>query len=89
MLLNIANSIGKRTIRLAQSIGKFSIFSLAAITSIIRPPLYFSLIIKQLLFIGFYSLPVVAMTTFSQVQYWHYRVIQDFLAFLPKVLSQL
>lgn len=64
MLLNIANSIGKRTIRVAQSIGKFSIFSLAVITSIIRPSLYFSLIIKQLLFIGFYSLPVVAMTTF-------------------------
>ncbi len=65
MLLYITNYIGRRTIKLAQSIGKFFIFSLAAITSIIRPPLYFRLIIKQLLFIGFYSLPVVAMTTFS------------------------
>lgn len=64
MLLNIANSIGKRTISLAQNIGHFSLFSVAAISSIIRPPVYFSLIIKQILFIGFYSLPVVAMTTF-------------------------
>lgn len=64
MLLNIANFVGKRTIKLAQSIGCFSIFSLAAISSIIKPPLYLSLIIRQLLFIGFYSLPVVAITTF-------------------------
>ncbi|ABV74480.1 ABC transporter permease protein [Rickettsia akari str. Hartford] len=64
MLLNIANLVGKRTIKCAQSVGSFSLFSFAAVSSTIRPPLYLSLIIRQLLFIGFHSLPVVAMTTF-------------------------
>ncbi|MFY9590183.1 MlaE family ABC transporter permease [Rickettsia endosymbiont of Halotydeus destructor] len=64
MILNIANLIGKRTIDIARNIGAFSLFSFAAVSSIVRPPIYFSLIYRQLLFIGFYSLPVVAMTTF-------------------------
>jgi phospholipid/cholesterol/gamma-HCH transport system permease protein len=64
MILNIVNLIGKHTIDLARSIGAFSLFSFAAVSSIVRPPIYFTLIYRQLLFIGFYSLPVVAMTTF-------------------------
>lgn len=64
MILHIVNLIGKRTIKFARNIGSFTLFSLNAISCVIRPPIYFSLILKQLLFIGFYSLPVVAMTTF-------------------------
>ena len=64
MLLNMANLIGKFTVKIAQSIGSFFLFSLVAISNIIILPLYFGLIVRQLLFIGFYSLPVVVMTTF-------------------------
>ncbi|MCC8369669.1 MAG: ABC transporter permease [Rickettsia endosymbiont of Oxypoda opaca] len=64
MILNMVNLIGKRTIDIARNVGAFSLFSFAAVSSIVRPPIYFSLIYRQLLFIGFYSLPVVAMTTF-------------------------
>src|SRR5687768_3040555 len=64
MMLSIVNSIGKRTIVTARNIGAFSIFTFAAVSSLVRPPLYISLILRQLVFIGFYSLPVVAMTTF-------------------------
>ncbi|WP_341790112.1 ABC transporter permease [Rickettsia endosymbiont of Polydrusus tereticollis] len=64
MILNTVNLIGKRTIDIARNVGAFSLFSFAAVSSIVRPPIYFSLIYRQLLFIGFYSLPVVAMTTF-------------------------
>lgn len=64
MIINIINFIGKRTIDFATNIGAFSIFTGSAITGILRPPLYLTLLLRQLLFIGFYSLPVVAMTTF-------------------------
>lgn len=64
MILNMVNLIGRRTIDIARNVGAFSLFSFAAVSSIVRPPIYFSLIYRQLLFIGFYSLPVVAMTTF-------------------------
>nr|WP_253308126.1 ABC transporter permease [Rickettsia endosymbiont of Ceutorhynchus assimilis] len=64
MILNTVNLIGKRTIGIARNIGAFSLFSFTAVSSIVRPPIYFGLIYRQLLFIGFYSLPVVAMTTF-------------------------
>jgi len=62
--LHLINLIGKRTIAIARSIGAFSIFAILASTSIFRPPLYYNLILRQLATIGFYSLPVVAMTTF-------------------------
>ncbi|WP_342270624.1 MlaE family ABC transporter permease [Rickettsia endosymbiont of Orchestes rusci] len=64
MILNTVNLIGKRTIGIARNIGAFSLFSFTAVSSIVRLPIYFGLIYRQLLFIGFYSLPVVAMTTF-------------------------
>lgn len=62
--INLVNKIGKNTIALLRSIGAFSIFAILASTSIFRPPLYYKLILRQLAAIGFYSLPVVAMTTF-------------------------
>lgn len=63
-MLQIISYIGVRTINLAKSIGAFSTFVAFAICSIFKRPLYCNLILKQFLFIGFYSLPVVAMTAF-------------------------
>ncbi len=64
MIFNLVNLLGKRTINLAESLGGFVIFGISVFTSVLRPPAYFSMIVKQFAFIGFYSLPVVAMTTF-------------------------
>lgn len=64
MIFNLVNFIGKRTINFANSLGTFVIFGISVFTSTLKPPAYFSIIAKQLISIGFYSLPVVAMTTF-------------------------
>ena len=64
MILNLVNFLGKRTINFAESLGAFVIFGISVFTSVLKPPAYFSIIAKQLVSIGFYSLPVVAMTTF-------------------------
>lgn len=64
MILDTVNLLGKHTIGFARTIGAFSLFTIAGITSIFKRPLYYNLVLKQLLSIGFYSLPVVAMTTF-------------------------
>ncbi|WP_342278670.1 ABC transporter permease [Candidatus Tisiphia endosymbiont of Myopa tessellatipennis] len=64
MILDTVNLLGKHTIGFAKTIGAFSLFTIAGVTSIFKRPLYYNLVLKQLLSIGFYSLPVVAMTTF-------------------------
>ncbi len=64
MILDTVNLLGKHTIGFARTIGAFSLFTIAGVTSIFKKPLYYNLVLKQLLSIGFYSLPVVAMTTF-------------------------
>lgn len=64
MILDTVNLLGKHTISVARTIGAFSLFTIAGVTSIFKRPLYYNLVLKQLLSIGFYSLPVVAMTTF-------------------------
>jgi len=64
MILDIVNLVGQRTINFARNIGAFSLFTISIVTNSFKRPIYYKLILKQLLFIGFYSLPVVAMTTF-------------------------
>ncbi len=60
----IINQIGRYTINSAHNIGALFIFISVVIRSIVSPPWHFRLILKQLITIGFYSLPVVAMTAF-------------------------
>jgi phospholipid/cholesterol/gamma-HCH transport system permease protein len=64
IVLNLVNQIGKGTINCAQTLGNWSIFTFLTIISIFKLPLYFNLIWRQFVSIGFYSLPVVAMTAF-------------------------
>lgn len=63
-MLSLVNQIGRRTINLSRSIGAFTTFLITVICGIFKLPIYFNLIYRQFLFIGFYSLPVVAMTAF-------------------------
>jgi len=57
-------AVGRTTLDLVQEIGRLTIFTLDAVTSFVRPPIYWSLVLKQIMRIGFYSLPVVGLTAF-------------------------
>lgn len=61
-MLKLINSVGKKTLSFSRAVGALVSFAFQASTSIIRPPIYVSLILRQFVIIGFYSLPVVAMT---------------------------
>ncbi len=61
-MLAIPQNIGKTTINLTQKLGHFAIFTTKIILSFLKPPFYFGNIFRQFLVIGYYSLPVVAMT---------------------------
>lgn len=63
-MLEIPNYIGSRTIHLTRKLGALSIFILKVVYGIFRQPFYFNLIGRQLIAIGYFSLPVVAMTAF-------------------------
>jgi phospholipid/cholesterol/gamma-HCH transport system permease protein len=63
-MLNFVSNIGQRTMIFMQGIGAFSIFVFQTVSGIVRPPLYLNSLFKQCISIGFYSLPVVAMTAF-------------------------
>ncbi len=64
MLISSITIIGRKTLDLCEIIGKFILFAFYALANMIRPPIYLNIFFKQLISIGFYSLPVVAMTTF-------------------------
>jgi phospholipid/cholesterol/gamma-HCH transport system permease protein len=58
------SGIGKIVLDFLAATGKISIFSFNAVINIVRRPLYIKPIFKQILEIGYYSLPVVGLTAF-------------------------
>jgi phospholipid/cholesterol/gamma-HCH transport system permease protein len=62
--MNAFASVGRTTTGLLQAIGRLSAFTLDAVTSFVRPPIYWSLVGKQIMRIGYFSLPVVGLTAF-------------------------
>jgi phospholipid/cholesterol/gamma-HCH transport system permease protein len=63
MLLAIQN-LGSKTIESIRNLGILSIFVAKIIRSFVKRPYYFGIIARQFVVIGYYSLPVVAMTAF-------------------------
>ncbi len=61
-VLDSCQSIGKTILRLFHGIGSLMVFIGTAIIQSFLPPIYFRLILKQVIDIGYYSLPVVGMT---------------------------
>jgi phospholipid/cholesterol/gamma-HCH transport system permease protein len=61
-IINLVQKIGSNTLSIFDVMGKFSIFVFNAIKYSILPRFYPSLILKQVIEIGFYSLPVIFMT---------------------------
>ncbi len=63
-MVAVVQYIGSKTINFSHEVGVFAIFLLKTLLGILKRPFYFSLIGRQLLTIGYFSLPVVAMTAF-------------------------
>ncbi len=61
--MNPLAAIGRAFLALLEAIGRLVLFSLAAVTHIVRPPFYPRVLLRQMVDIGYYSLPVVALTT--------------------------
>jgi phospholipid/cholesterol/gamma-HCH transport system permease protein len=55
-------SVGRVFINFLNASGRLAIFTLTAISHCFRPPFYFRLIGRQVIDIGYYSLPVVGLT---------------------------
>lgn len=63
-MLTSIQLIGKKFLEFTNSLGILTIFIGKTFIGLSHRPIYFSLIVRQFIFIGFYSLPVVAMTSF-------------------------
>ncbi|USO01010.1 MAG: ABC transporter permease [Alphaproteobacteria bacterium] len=60
--MNVLPNIGRTFLNLLWGIGSISIFAMKAIVHIFTPPYYGRQLVRQILEIGYYSLPVVGMT---------------------------
>ena len=60
--MSVPAGIGRTTIRICAAVGSITIFSIDAISHVVRPPFYFRELWKAILNIGFYSLPIVGLT---------------------------
>ncbi len=58
----ILQPIGRTVLRFLEATGRLSLFAFTAIAHCVRPPFYPRLIGRQMVEIGYYSLPVVGLT---------------------------
>ena len=54
--------IGSFVLGFFATAGRLALFTGAAVSHVVRPPFYFRILGKQMVEIGFYSLPVVGLT---------------------------
>ena len=59
----LIKQIGRYVLGTLETIGRLVIFFAKAISHCFRPPYFYQLILKQVIDIGYYSLPVVGLTT--------------------------
>jgi len=60
--MNFLAVIGRIVLRFLAELGRFTPFTLTAVSHCVRPPIFPRLIGRQMIDIGFYSLPVVGLT---------------------------
>jgi len=58
----LLRALGRAFLAFAAATGRFILFTLEAASHIFRPPYYFGHVLKQMVEIGYYSLPVVGLT---------------------------
>jgi phospholipid/cholesterol/gamma-HCH transport system permease protein len=61
-MLDFLASIGRVFFGFCSGTGRLTLFTVTAVSHCFRPPIYYRLIGKQMLDIGYYSLPVVGLT---------------------------
>ena len=61
--LDFLGNIGGVVIRFFEMLGEIVLFALNGVSHFFRPPFYLNILWRQLLEIGYFSLPVVGMTT--------------------------
>ncbi len=61
--MNVVAQIGAVFLLFLESTGRIALFAGNALSHLVRPPFYPRLILRQMVDIGYYSLPVVALTT--------------------------
>lgn len=61
--VNLLRPIGAATLSMLATIGQLTLFMFNAVSHFVRPPIYFRLIGRQMIDVGYYSLPVVGLTT--------------------------
>lgn len=61
-MMTLIQSVGKNTLTFIQHFGAFCIFTGHALRACIKPPFYGRAFLRQLLDVGFYSLPVIGLT---------------------------
>jgi len=62
--MNVFAPIGRAFLTLLAQIGSLTMFVIAAVSSCFRPPVYWFHIARQVMRIGYFSLPVVGLTAF-------------------------
>lgn len=60
---NFLRALGKPLVVFISRIGELSLFIAQALYNCVTPPFYWKMLLRQMADIGFYSLPVVALTT--------------------------
>jgi len=60
--MNFLAPIGRVVLSFIGHIGRLTLFTITAVSHCVRPPLYPRLIVRQMVDIGYYSLPVVGLT---------------------------
>ncbi len=61
-MLGFLASVGRVFLGFLVTTGRFTHFALTALSHCVRPPIYVRLILRQIIDIGYYSLPVVGLT---------------------------
>lgn len=62
LFCNFLASLGRVFFAFLEAMGKLVLFVWASLSGIFRPPFYTKMLLKQIIEIGYYSLPVVGMT---------------------------
>jgi len=60
--MNFLQAIGRILLEFFATAGRLTLFTISGVSHIFRPPFYYRIILKQMIDIGFYSLPVVGLT---------------------------
>ncbi|MGB0681792.1 MAG: MlaE family ABC transporter permease [Magnetovibrionaceae bacterium] len=60
--MNILRPIGAATLSFIGTVGRLSLFAADGVSHCFRPPFYFRVTLKQMIEIGYFSLPVVGLT---------------------------